>query len=126
MIISNGPLIYWTALLHEIYSLLQSLRVDCCSTFPPSFDNLSESLLRLRFRINLITMRLLHFNNIGRLVRTESCSGNILHYAVLSHRWGNNQVEVGDLTGGGYKNMTEMTLLNGGQLHRSRQQNIRS
>ncbi|CAI6335437.1 unnamed protein product [Periconia digitata] len=52
----------------------------------------------------LITMRLLHFNQDGKLISTDfSGKAAIPPYAILSHRWGDSEVLFADIANGGYK-----------------------
>jgi tetratricopeptide (TPR) repeat protein/DNA replication protein DnaC len=48
-------------------------------------------------------MRLLHFNQSGRLVLTDFCGKVIPPYAILSHRWGDSEVLLEDLGSHTYK-----------------------
>ena len=51
-------------------------------------------------------MRLLHFDNTGRLILIDFNERTIPPYAILSHRWGNNEVIFEDLVYNRYKSKT--------------------
>jgi hypothetical protein len=50
-------------------------------------------------------MRLLEYNNDGEFSPTEFFEGHIPRYAILSHRWGEEEVTFRDLAKGGAKKM---------------------
>ena len=50
-------------------------------------------------------MRLLQYNNRGDFSLTEFFESNIPKYAILSHRWGPEEVTLADLKNGNYKKM---------------------
>jgi len=50
-------------------------------------------------------MRLLHYNNEGSFSLTEFFEGNIPKYAILSHRWGAEEITFADLKNDHYKKM---------------------
>jgi hypothetical protein len=48
-------------------------------------------------------MRLLHFDQAGRLLLTDFSGKITPPYAILSHRWGNSEVLFADIANGSYK-----------------------
>jgi tetratricopeptide (TPR) repeat protein len=48
-------------------------------------------------------MRLLHFNALGRLILTDFRGKPIPPYAILSHRWGDSEILIEDISNGNYK-----------------------
>ena len=47
-------------------------------------------------------MRLLHFDQLGRLVLTDFPGKPIPPYAILSHRWSNSEILLEDIASGSY------------------------
>jgi hypothetical protein len=52
-------------------------------------------------------MRLLHFDALGRLILTDFRGKPIPPYAILSHRWGNSEILIEDVSNGNYKEKEE-------------------
>ena len=52
-------------------------------------------------------MRLLHFNALGRPVLTDFRGKTIPPYAILSHRWGDSEILIEDISNGAYKKKEE-------------------
>ncbi|KAF3037174.1 hypothetical protein E8E11_005421 [Didymella keratinophila] len=52
-------------------------------------------------------MRLLHFDTLERLVSTDFRGKMIPPYAILSHRWGDSEILLEDITSGAYKDKQE-------------------
>jgi hypothetical protein len=48
-------------------------------------------------------MRLLHFNDTGKLTLTDFTGKSIPDYAILSHRWSEDEVRFEDLQNDSYK-----------------------
>ncbi|KAF2850341.1 HET-domain-containing protein [Plenodomus tracheiphilus IPT5] len=52
-------------------------------------------------------MRLLHFDALGRLILADFRGKPIPPYAILSHRWGNSEILIEDVSNGNYKEKEE-------------------
>src|SRR5690349_7106744 len=52
-------------------------------------------------------MRLLHFNELGRLVSTDFRGKTIPPYAILSHRWSDSEILLEDIASEAYKEREE-------------------
>jgi hypothetical protein len=52
-------------------------------------------------------MRLLHFDALGRLILTDFRGKPIPPYAILSHRWGDSEILIEDISNGNYKDIEE-------------------
>jgi tetratricopeptide (TPR) repeat protein len=52
-------------------------------------------------------MRLLHFDQVGKLILTDFRGKTTPPYAILSHRWGDSEILIEDISNGAYKKKEE-------------------